>query len=188
MRVIALDTTTRAGSVALVEDDRVIDERAGDASRTHAERLPAEIIALVDAHHVALSAVDLYGVASGPGSFTGLRIGIATVQGLAFVHGRRIVGVPALDALAQLGSLDVLPGTLVAAWMDAHRRDVFSAVYRVTGAPPFSPERLVHVEGPTVGDPASTVARWVAQLDRLPTVFIGDGAVMYAADVVGAVT
>jgi len=188
MRVLALDTTTRAGSVALVEDDRIVDERGGDGAHTHAERLPGEIMAIVDGNRLSLSDVDLYGVASGPGSFTGLRIGIATVQGLAFVHGRRIVGVPALDALAQLGSLDVLPGTLVAAWMDAHRGEVFSAVYRVTGALPFSPARLVHVEGPTVGDPASTVARWIAQLDRLPSMFIGDGAVMHAADVVSAVT
>ncbi|PYQ99648.1 MAG: tRNA (adenosine(37)-N6)-threonylcarbamoyltransferase complex dimerization subunit type 1 TsaB [Acidobacteria bacterium] len=188
MRVLALDTTTRAGSVALVEDNRVVDERGGDAARTHAERLPGEITSIADGNRLALSEVDLYGVASGPGSFTGLRIGIATVQGLAFVHHRRIVGVSALDALAELGSLDVLPGTLVAAWMDAHRRDVFSAVYRVTGAPAFSRERLVHVEAPTVGDAAATMARWVAELDRLPTVFIGDGAVMYAAVVVGAVT
>src|SRR6266567_3825378 len=107
MRVIALDTTTRAGSVALVEDDRVIDERAGDGSRTHAERLPAEIIALTDAHGVGWKDVDLYAVASGPGSFTGLRIGIATIQGLAFVYGRRVVGVPALEALAHAESADL---------------------------------------------------------------------------------
>src|SRR6185436_15312148 len=140
MRVIALDTTTRAGSVALVADGRVIDERAGDASRSHAERLPAEIVALADAHHLALSDIDLYAVASGPGSFTGLRIGIATMQGLAFVHGRRIVAIPALDALAHIGSADAPPGTLIAAWMDAHRHEVFAAVYRVTDAAAFSPE------------------------------------------------
>ena len=188
MRVLALDTTTRAGSVALVEDDRVVDERSGDAAHArgaaarpdHGDRRRRTGVPSVGCRSLR--------VASGPGSFTGLRIGIATIQGLAFVHGRRMVAVPALDALAHLASLDVPPGTLVAAWMDAHRRDVFSAVVRVTGAPPFSAERLVHVEGPTVGDPASTVARWVAQLDRLPTVFIGDGAVMYAADVVSAVT
>src|SRR6267142_7270040 len=132
MRVIAFDTTTRAGSVALIVDGRVIEERAGDASRSHAERLPAEIIALADTHHVAWPDVDLYAVASGPGSFTGLRIGIATVQGLAFVHNRRIVGIPALEALAHAGSVDLGAGVLIAAWMDAHRRDVFAAVYRVT--------------------------------------------------------
>src|SRR5438046_705271 len=91
VRVLALDTTTRAGSVALVEDGRVLDERAGDATRTHAERLPAELLARLDAGDLTLADVDLFAVASGPGSFTGLRIGIATMQGLAFVGGRRIV-------------------------------------------------------------------------------------------------
>src|SRR5262245_53098932 len=99
MRVLALDSTTRTGSVALVEDGRIVEERRGDAARTQAERLPSELIALVEAHHVALADVDLYAVASGPGSFTGLRIGIATVQGLAFVHRRRIFGISALEAL-----------------------------------------------------------------------------------------
>src|SRR5438445_13751240 len=98
MRVLALDTTSAAGSVALVDDARVIAERRGDPSRTHAERLPAEIIELLDAHGMAISAIDLFAVASGPGSFTGLRIGLATMQALAFVRRRRLVGGPALDA------------------------------------------------------------------------------------------
>src|SRR5262245_38198388 len=106
MLVLALDTTTRAGSVALVEDDRVVDERLGDAACTHAERLPRELLALLDARGVALTAVDLFAVASGPGSFTGLRIGIATIQGLALVGRRRVVGVAALEALAHAAAHD----------------------------------------------------------------------------------
>ena len=104
------------------------------------------------------AAIDLFAVASGPGSFTGLRIGIATIQGLALTTGRRIVAVSALEALAQSGG--GAPGTFVAAWMDARRHDVFTALYRITDAPPFSPERLVEVEGPSAGDPAATLARW----------------------------
>ena len=104
MRVLALDTTTREGSAALVVDDRVVDERRGDASRSHAERLPGELLAIVDAHGLVLSDLDLFAVASGPGSFTGLRIGIATVQGLAFTTRRTIVTVSALEALANIGS------------------------------------------------------------------------------------
>lgn len=183
MRVIALDTTTRAGSVALVEDGRVIDERAGDASRTHAERLPAEIMALADAHRVSLSEIDLYAVASGPGSFTGLRIGIATVQGLAFVHRRGIVSIPALEALAHASSMDLSPGSAIAAWMDAHRRDVFAAAYRVGGASPFSAGRLEEIDGPSVGDPVSTLTRWSGELALMPSVFVGDGAVMYETEI-----
>jgi tRNA threonylcarbamoyladenosine biosynthesis protein TsaB len=186
MKVLALDTTTRAGSVALVDDDCVVDERGGDGARTHAERLPAEITAVADANQVGLSDVDLYAVASGPGSFTGLRIGIAAIQGLAFVHRRRVVAVPALEALAHVGSLDVAPGTLVASWMDAHRHDVFTAVYRAADAAPFTPARLVEIEGPAVGDPASTLARWAARFSSMPAVFIGDGAVMYAGQIVAA--
>jgi len=183
MRVLALDTSTRAGSAALVEDDRVVDERSGDGARTHALRLPGEVVALAEANAWPLSGIDLYAVASGPGSFTGLRIGIATIQGLAFVHGRRVVGVPVLGALAHAASGDLPPGTVIAAWMDAHRRDVFTALYEVTGARPFSRARLTEVEGPRVGDPAATLTRWRTLALQWPAVFVGDGAVLYKADI-----
>ena len=184
MRVLALDTTTRAGSAALVEDDRILDERSGDGARTHALRLPGEIVDLARAHDWPLSAIELYAVATGPGSFTGLRIGIATIQGLAYVHGRRVVGIPALEALAQAAGRTLPEGALIAAWMDAHRHDVFSALYQVTGAPPFSRARLTEIEGPTVGHAADTLARWrTAAVARVPAVFTGDGAVLYEADV-----
>jgi tRNA threonylcarbamoyladenosine biosynthesis protein TsaB len=187
MRVLALDTTTRAGSAALVDDDRIVDERSGDPARTHAQRLPGELTVLVDANGLAWPDIDLFAVASGPGSFTGLRIGIATIQGLAFVRGRRMVAVPALEALAQLASLDVAPGDIVAAWMDAHRHEVFAALYRVTDAPSFTPGRLVEIEGPIVGEPAAMLARWTTRLAVAPVAFVGDGAVIYADEIARAV-
>src|SRR3954453_22694664 len=98
MRILALDTTTQAGSVALVEDGGVVLERAGDPTHPHAERLPRDILDLLAAAGCRTAEVDLFAVASGPGSFTGLRIGIATVQGLAFVHRRRIAAISALEA------------------------------------------------------------------------------------------
>jgi tRNA threonylcarbamoyladenosine biosynthesis protein TsaB len=94
--VLALDSTTRAGSVALVENGEVVDERLGDSSRSHGERLPSDLEAL----GVAWSSIDVFGVCVGPGSFIGLRIGIATMQGLALVTGTRLIGISALDALA----------------------------------------------------------------------------------------
>jgi tRNA threonylcarbamoyladenosine biosynthesis protein TsaB len=178
MRVLALDTTTRAGSVAIVIDDRVVDERSGDPARTHAERLPAEMLAIAAANQTPLAGVDLFAVASGPGSFTGLRIGIATAQGLAFVQGRRMVGIPALLVLAQCASADLPAGSLVAAWMDAYRRDVFSGLYRVTDAPLFDPDRLVELDPSSVDTPAATWARWSRDFGA-PAAVIGDGAVKY---------
>jgi tRNA threonylcarbamoyladenosine biosynthesis protein TsaB len=179
MRVLALDTTTRAGSVALVENDRIIAERRGDPSHTHAERLPRDVLALLGAHGAALADVDLFAVASGPGSFTGLRVGIATIQGFAFVHRRRVAAVPALEALAQSAGSDLAAGTEVGVWMDAQRRDVFAALYRLTSDPPFDPGRLIEVEGPTVGDPGATLVRWGPVIGGA-VLFVGDGAVLYS--------
>jgi tRNA threonylcarbamoyladenosine biosynthesis protein TsaB len=180
MRVLALDTTTRAGSAALVDENVIVKESPGDPSRTHAQRLPAEALAMLDAHGVTLSDIDLFAVAAGPGSFTGLRIGLATTQGLAFVTGRPIVGISALEALAQVASRDAAAGELVAAWMDAQRREIFSALYQVTSAGLFDPGRLIELEAAGVGEPERTLERWRDRLDPgQPVVFVGDGAVLY---------
>jgi len=180
MKVLALDTTTRGGSVAIVDDDRVIDQRGGDHARTHAERLPGELLTIAAASQTPLASVDVFAVASGPGSFTGLRIGIATLQGFAFVLGRRMVGISALEALAHCASAGLTAGAHVAAWMDAYRRDIFAALYRVTDASAFDPDRLVELDPPSVDSPAATRARWANQFDA-PSVVIGDGAVLYEA-------
>lgn len=176
MHTLALDTTTREGSVALLVDDRVIDERRGDRARTHAERLPAELVAVAGAHGIGVADVDLFAVAAGPGSFTGMRIGIATIQGLAFAARRPVVGVSALEALAHIAGADRPRDAIVAAWMDAQRRDVFAALYRVGDAAAFDPARLTILDGPLVGDPAVTLARWMQELKHRPDVVIGDGA------------
>ena len=181
MQVLALDTTGRQGSVAIVRDDDhavTVVEQSGDPARSHAERLPAEILALLDTHGVSMSAIDCLAVASGPGSFTGLRIGIATMQGLASVARKPMVGVSALTALAQLASDGRQAGDRIGVWMDAYRREVFAALFDVTGEPPFGLERLNQIEGATVGDPAAILDRWV-RLGPLPAVFIGDGAALY---------
>lgn len=187
MKVLALDTTTRAGSAALLDDDRLVAERESDPSRTHAERLPAEIVTLVREQGVAIAEIDLFAVAVGPGSFTGLRVGIATMQGLALVRGRPLAGVSALDALAHAGSAGLDAGTRIAAWVDAHRRDVFAALQDVAQGAAFGSDRLIEIEAPTVGDPSATLARW-RHLDRMPSVFIGDGAALYADAIAAAVS
>jgi tRNA threonylcarbamoyladenosine biosynthesis protein TsaB len=175
MRVMALDTTGRAGSVALVEDGRVVREREGDAARTHGERLPGELASL----GVPFSTVDVFAVAIGPGSFTGLRIGLASIQGLALVSRRPVVGVSALEARAQLAGKTLEAGALVACWIDAQRGDVFSALYRLADAPVFTPERLIELEAPAVADPTRTLAEWSKHHGVDSAIFTGDGAVRY---------
>ena len=179
MHVLALDTTTRDGSVALVTEHGVVDERRGDASRTHVERMPGEILDLIDAHGLSVDAIDLFAVASGPGSFTGLRIGMATIQGLALAAGRRVVVVTALDALAECARLTAPVGARVATWMDAHRHEVFAARYAVADDAEMG-TRMKVIDGPSVGDPVVTLERWADGFRGRRALFIGDGAVLYA--------
>jgi tRNA threonylcarbamoyladenosine biosynthesis protein TsaB len=176
MRVLALDTTTRAGSVAVVDDGRVLVETVGDATRSHAERLPAELLQALGAADLTTADIDLFAVASGPGSFTGLRIGIATIQGLAFVHRRRVAAISALRALAEAAAAQAQPGARVGAWMDASRGDVFSALYLVE-APSGDTAALTELEGPMVSSPQTTADRWTAI--GAPALVCGDGAVKY---------
>ena len=103
MIVLSVDTTGRAGSAAIVDGTLVLAEVSGDPALTHGQRLPGELIELVNRAGVGVNAVDLLAVAAGPGSFTGLRVGIAAMQGLAMALGKPIVPISTLEALAQGG-------------------------------------------------------------------------------------
>ena len=185
MRILSLDTTTRLGSAALVEDDRIVEVRCGDASRSHAERLPGDLLSLVNAHGLTFGDIDLFAVAAGPGSFTGLRIGIATIQGLAFTCGRRVVAVSALQALAQ-SAANLEPGTVLVSWIDAHRREVFGEAFRIADGPPFEAEYLNTIDAIRVGPPAALLDDLREAVSGSAPIFAGDGAVLYAADIARA--
>jgi tRNA threonylcarbamoyladenosine biosynthesis protein TsaB len=188
--ILSLDTTTRAGSAAVLQDDAVLAVAAGDAARTHGERLPAELEAVLRQANVALAQVDLLAVARGPGAFTGLRIGMAAMQGLAMVTGKPVVGISALEALAvgafaQSGT----PAARVGVWMDAARGEVFAAAYDAAG-PPGGLPTLTLLSDPEVDAPAEVLARWRARLsapdpDGAPGagsaawLFTGDGVASY---------
>lgn len=183
MLILALDTTTRGGSLALVRDGRLLETSAGDPTRTHATRLPGAILECLVRHHLTLDDVDLYGVAVGPGSFTGLRIGIATIQGLAFAHGRAIVGVSALDALAEAAGPPPSEHGLDAwraAWMDAQRDEVYGRLFRAAGTT-WQP-----VCEPAVGRPSRVLEAWSDLVAGALVEFVGDGAVAYATDLQAA--
>ena len=182
MVVLALDTTTRQGSAAVTRDGVVLGTFAGDAAVTHGERLPGDLIRLLSAHTLRVADVDLFAVAAGPGSFTGLRIGIATQQGFAVANNRPLIGISALDAInAAVRSLSPQPLALspqpsapspvseVATWMDAQRGQVFSALY--------SGDRAI--EGATAEKPADVLGRWGVRDALRPRVFAGDGALAY---------
>src|SRR5262245_36629882 len=135
MIVLAIETVTRAGSVALLIDG-TCDARAGDAARSHGERLPGDVMALLADHQLSLHQVSLLAIIAGPGSFTGLRVGMATVQGLALPSGLRVVAVPTLEAMADAWIAGHAPADplLLIACLDGQRGDVFFAAWEAGGA------------------------------------------------------
>jgi tRNA threonylcarbamoyladenosine biosynthesis protein TsaB len=171
MMVLALDSTARRNSCALLSDDTVLGAHTGDAARSSATQLPGDLERLLTDAGVGLGAIDLFAVAVGPGSFTGLRVGIATMQGLAFARGKALAGVSALDALARLAQPAARAaagggeGVRIATWVDAWRGEVFAALY----------EGNALIEPPSVEPPERLVARYGAA----PTYFIGDGVVSF---------
>jgi tRNA threonylcarbamoyladenosine biosynthesis protein TsaB len=164
--ILGLDTTTSSGSCALARDGRVVCEQVNEAPNAHAEHLPGDLIALLGRAGVALSEIDVFAVATGPGSFTGLRIGIATMQGLAFAEGRPLVGVSGFDALARIAGRSLPESSVVATWVDAWRGEVFAALY----------EDGRQVQPPVVASPEVLLE----PLRGRQALFIGDGALIHA--------
>lgn len=188
MLILALDTSSAAGSAAIVRDGAVAIERDGDGTRTHGERLPLELMALLRDAGVTLADIDSFAVVTGPGSFTGLRVGIATIQGLALA-GRKLVtpvsafealvfGLRASDAGRRTTGVGSRTSDVVAVWIDAHRREVFGALYSDDGRTVLAP--------PASLAPEATIEKWMPSVPAGARLrFIGDGAVRYA-DVVRA--
>jgi tRNA threonylcarbamoyladenosine biosynthesis protein TsaB len=166
--ILALDTTTRDGSIAVLHDAIVRVEHAGDPSLTHGQRLPRELARALDEARVRIEDVDLLAVAAGPGSFTGLRIGIATIQGIAMAHGKRVVPVSALEALARSA---VNPDRKIGAWMDAQRQEVFASLYAADGRDALTQ--------PVSAPPATVLRTWSQTVDLTGVTFIGDGAIRH---------
>ena len=127
--VLALDTATGINSVAVLREQTILAETVANCQRLHSERLLETIRWTLREADFALAEIDLFAVSTGPGSFTGLRIGAATAKGLAYAAGKPLVAVPTLDALAATFPLH---NATVCVMIDARMREVYGAVYRYT--------------------------------------------------------
>jgi tRNA threonylcarbamoyladenosine biosynthesis protein TsaB len=167
--ILALDTSSAAGSAALVRDGVVVVERAGDPSRTHGERLPGELMAILREAGADLKDVDRFAVSVGPGSFTGLRVGIATIQGLAMARRTLVTPVSSFEALAwhARGTAEA-----IATWIDAHRGEVFATLFDGDGRTILEPATSL--------SPEATLHAWAAALaTRARVRWMGDGTLRY---------
>jgi tRNA threonylcarbamoyladenosine biosynthesis protein TsaB len=171
MRVLAVDTSSERGSICVADHGEVLGEVRLASSIQHSERLFHSIEFLFQYLPFRLEDIDVFAAARGPGSFTGLRVGIAAMEGFAAAHQKRSAGITTLQALAWKTGVT---NALIAPMIDARRGDIYGAVYRrMRTAEAF--DTLIEEQRPVVLKPAE----WLAVLPQEPLVFCGDGALRY---------
>lgn len=130
MKILSIDSSALVASVAICEDDRILAEYTLNNGNTHSETILPMVESLLGALGLTVPDIDLFAVSAGPGSFTGVRIGAATLKGLAFASGKPCVEVSTLEALA--ANLRLCDG-LVCPVMNARRSQVYTALFRISG-------------------------------------------------------
>ena len=166
MRVLAVDTSSNVATVAVMEDDLLLGEYILNHKKTHSQKIMPMIEQLLSDLELTAQDIDIFAAAVGPGSFTGLRIGVATIKALAHATGKRVVSVGTLEALAYN-----VPNAehIIVPIMDARRNNIFTASY-------------IWDEGfKEIGEPEGiTIEECVEACGNfLETIFIGDGAIIH---------
>lgn len=146
--LLALETATDVCSTALVQNGVLLAQAHLHRPRVHAEQLTPLVRDLLARSEMAPADLDAVAVSMGPGSYTGLRIGVSTAKGLAMAADAALVGVPTLEALAASVHPYAQDGDVVAALLDARRDDVYAAAYRIDGdtLAPFADTAALSVE------------------------------------------
>ncbi|MFN2366826.1 MAG: tRNA (adenosine(37)-N6)-threonylcarbamoyltransferase complex dimerization subunit type 1 TsaB [Desulfurivibrionaceae bacterium] len=165
--ILAIETATMCGSVALMSGNRCLAEYSVDTATTHSRRLIRQVDRVRRETGLDWPRIDGIAISLGPGSFTGLRIGLSTAKGLAMAAERPLLGVPTLDGLAR--QLMGPPDSRICALLDARKKEVYAAFYRCDNH----------------GIPRKTGADLVLKPEKLaglidqPTVLVGDGGLAY---------
>ena len=148
MKTLAFESSAKAASVALCEDGRLISQVVQCSGLTHSRTLLPMAEDLLKNAGTEMKQIDCFAVAQGPGSFTGIRIGIATVKGLAWAADKPCIGVSTLAAMAWNG---VAAGGLICAVMDARRSEVYNALFRIEDGRPvrLCPDRAISLSALT---------------------------------------
>ncbi len=129
MKILALDSSATAASVALLEDEFIIGEFYIHTKRTHSQTLLPMIDALLTNTSVSINEIDLFAVSNGPGSFTGIRIGVAAIKGMAMALKKPCVAVSTLWAMA---AMHIDKDGMICAVMDARCNQVYNALFRIS--------------------------------------------------------
>ncbi len=169
MLMLAFESSAKPASVALFRDGELIAQYSQYTSLTHSRTLLPMAEDLLKNCEVAPGEIDLYSVAHGPGSFTGIRIGVSTVKGLAWASGKPCIGVSTLEAMAWNG---VSRGGTICPVMDARRSQVYNALFEIKSG---KPERLCDDRPISLEELASELKTFPS-----PVFLTGDGTALTA--------
>lgn len=173
MPILAIDTATLVSSVAIATPETLVAELTIQTRKTHSERLMPHIASLLKMAEITQTSLKAVAVSIGPGSFTGLRIGLATAKALTYALNIPLIGVPTLAALAF--SCPV-PGVILAPMLDAQKGNVYLGLYE------WREDAVYEVQPPQVMAFAAAQAE-LGELDK-PALMLGEAAVMHKADIV----
>jgi len=169
MYILGIETSTKTGSVAVVSEEGVIAQYSLNIEITHSERLMATVDRVLKDTGLAIADMGGFSVSIGPGSFTGLRIGISTVKGLALATDKPVAAVPTLQALAWNLPIAAHP---VCPLLDARKNEVYTAVYR------YDEAALVLLR-PETAMPVGKLADEIIG----KTIFTGEGSHIYRREI-----
>jgi len=169
MKVLGIDTSTACGGVGLIHDDQVTSEYILNIPVTHSERLLRVIEFVLREARCPIGDLDGWAISLGPGSFTGVRIGVSTVKGLSFATQKPVLGVSTLDVLAS--QISPTP-YLICPIIDARKGEVYTAFYRYEDG--NLPKRQSDYE--------AMVPENLVERIKERTIFVGDGAKTYGND------
>ncbi len=172
--ILAVDTSSRHGSLAISRGQQVLGILAVESAEKHSRTLLANIDTLLRLVGLQARQLEALAVVSGPGSFTGLRVGLAAVKGLQRALGLPAVGVTALESMAIAAGVK---GRVVVV-LEAGRGEVFAGLREVC-----VDGEVVALERDEVGLPDRILARWAERWGGGPLIFVGDGAIRYRAEI-----
>lgn len=178
MKVLAIDAAGKSLSVAVAEPDKLLAKAALNVGLTHSQRLLPLLAAIMEAAALSLADIDLLAVTNGPGSFTGLRIGLATAKGLAEGRGLPLLTVSTLEAEAYAARGC---GAYICPLLDARRNEVYTALYAETG------EELMPPMAISPGGLAEKLNAFAVDKTGTRFILVGDAAELYAQELRQAV-
>ncbi|MCX7988138.1 MAG: tRNA (adenosine(37)-N6)-threonylcarbamoyltransferase complex dimerization subunit type 1 TsaB [Thermodesulfovibrio sp.] len=165
MIVLGIDTSTKYAGVAVIEDGIILAQSTLQFMASHSEKLLPEIAHILEIMKIPIETIDYYAVTVGPGSFTGLRVGVSTVKGLAFVTGKSVIPVSTLEVIARGFPHVPYP---ICPILDARKKEVYSALFK------WHDKKLIRIKQDSVLK-AEALTEWIQE----KTIFTGNGLSIY---------